>query len=90
MKDGVLWFRNLLRVPNNSALKKELLKETHDSALTTHPGNAKMYQDLKPYYWWTGMKKDVENYVACRLTYQRVKTEHQRPRGLLQPLPIPV
>jgi len=88
IKDGVLWFRNHLCVPNDSALKKELLKESHDSALTTHLGSTKMYQDLKPYYWWSRMKKDVANYVACCLTYQRVKTEHHRLGGLLQPLPI--
>ena len=81
-------FRNRLCVPNNHALKKKLLKESHDSALTTHPGSTKMYQDLKPYYWQSGMKKDVANYVAYCLTCQRVKTEHQRSGGLLQPLPI--
>ena len=90
IKDRVLWFRNRLCVPNNPALKKELLKESHDSTLTTHPGSTKMHQDLKPYYWWSGMKKDVANYVACCLTCQRVKMEHQRSGGLLQPLPIPV
>ena len=88
IKNGVLWFRNRFCVPNDSALKKKLLKESHESALTTHPGITKMYQDLKPYYWWTGMKKDIANYVACCLTCQRVKTKHQRPRDLLQPLPI--
>jgi len=47
LKDGVLWFRNRLCVPNDSELKKELLKESYDSALSTHPGSKKMYQDLK-------------------------------------------
>jgi len=89
-KDGVLWFRNRLCVPNDPELKKELLKKSHDSALSTHPGSTKMYQDLKLHYWLVGIKKDIADYVACCLTYQRVKTEHQRPRGLIQPLPIPV
>ena len=31
LKDGVLWFQNRLCVPNNLELKKELLKEAHDS-----------------------------------------------------------
>jgi len=34
------------------------------------------------------MKKDVTNYVACCLTCQRIKMEHERREGLLQPLPI--
>jgi len=49
-----------------------------------------MYQDLKPYYWWMGMKRDIADFVASCLTYQKVKIDHQRPEGLLQPLPIPV
>ena len=48
-----------------------------------------MYQDLKEYYWWYGMKYDIAEYVALCDICQRVKTEHQRPAGLLQPLKIP-
>jgi hypothetical protein len=35
------------------------------------------------------MKRDVAEYVALYDTCQRVKAEHQRPAGLLQPLKIP-
>jgi hypothetical protein len=35
------------------------------------------------------MKQDVTEYVALCDTCQRVKMEHQRPAGLLQPLKIP-
>jgi transposase InsO family protein len=48
-----------------------------------------MYKDLKTQYWWYGMKRDVAKYVALCDTCQRVKAEHQRPAGLLQPLKIP-
>jgi hypothetical protein len=36
------------------------------------------------------MKDDIASYVAHCDTCQRVKAEHQRPAGLLQPLDIPV
>jgi len=90
VQEGILKFRNRLCVPKNPELKRELLKELHDSTLSTHPGSTKMYQDLKSHYWWSGMKKDIADYVARCLTCQRVETEHQKPGGLLQPLPIPV
>ena len=35
------------------------------------------------------MKKEVAEYVTKCLTCQKVKAEHQRPRGELQPLEIP-
>ena len=48
-----------------------------------------MYLDLKEKYWWYGLKRDVAEYVALCDTCQRVKGEHQRPVGLLQPMKIP-
>ena len=35
------------------------------------------------------MKKDIAEYVAVCDVCQRVKAEHQKPAGLLHPLPIP-
>ncbi|WVZ84578.1 hypothetical protein U9M48_031601 [Paspalum notatum var. saurae] len=49
----------------------------------------KMYYDLKERFWWYGMKRAVAEYVAICDTCQRVKAEHQRPTGLLQPLKVP-
>ena len=88
LKNGMLWFQDRLCVPNIFELKKEILKEAHDSTLMTHPGNTKMYQDLKRNHWWTGMKMEVAKYVARCLTCQKVKIEHQKPGGLVSPLPI--
>ncbi|WVZ90376.1 hypothetical protein U9M48_036683 [Paspalum notatum var. saurae] len=48
-----------------------------------------MYHDLKERLRWYGMKRAVAEYVAVCDTCQRVKAEHQRPAGLLQPLKIP-
>jgi hypothetical protein len=48
-----------------------------------------MYQDLKGYYWWPGMKTDVAEYVNKCLTCSNVKAEHQRPSGLLEQPKIP-
>ena len=64
VKEGVLRVRDHLCVPKNAELRKELLKESHDSTLSTHPGSTKMYHDLKSYYWWPGMKKDIVDYVT--------------------------
>jgi hypothetical protein len=47
-----------------------------------------MYQDLKTRYWWHNMKQDIAEYISLYNTCQRVKAEHQRPPGLLQPLKI--
>jgi hypothetical protein len=45
--------------------------------------------DLKGRFWWRNMKRDVAKYIALCDVCNRVKAEHQKPVGLLQPLPIP-
>jgi hypothetical protein len=54
-----------------------------------HPGETKVYQDMKKQFWWNGMIRDISQFVAKCLTCQRVKAEHKRSRGLLRPLPVP-
>jgi hypothetical protein len=65
------------------------MDEAHHSKLSIHPGSSKMYQELRPRYWWTKMKKEIAAYVARCDTRCRVKALHMRPAGLLQPLSVP-
>ena len=74
-----LWFEDHIYVPNDPEIRKLILQEAHDSPYPIHPGNTKMYLDLKDTFWWTGMKKDIAAYVAVYEVCQRVKAEHQKP-----------
>jgi hypothetical protein len=87
-EERALWFRNHLCMPKGEA-RGILLDEAHNSAYSIHPRTTKMYLDIKTRYWWRGMKKEKAQYVARCDTCQRTKAEHQRPAGLLQPLPVP-
>ncbi|WVZ90038.1 LOW QUALITY PROTEIN: hypothetical protein U9M48_036371 [Paspalum notatum var. saurae] len=84
-----LWYKNRICVPNVDSIRKLILSEAHDTAYSIHPGSTKMYYDLKERFWWYGMKRAVAEYVAICDTCQRVKAEHQRQAGLLQPLKVP-
>src|SRR6187401_58385 len=86
---GVVFFENRLVVPKNQHLRQLILKEAHESPLTIHPGSTKMYQDLRQRFWWTRMKREIDQFIANCDVYRRVKAEHQRPAGTLQPLAIP-
>ncbi|WVZ70514.1 hypothetical protein U9M48_019175 [Paspalum notatum var. saurae] len=88
-EQGTVWYKNRICVPDVESIKKLILSEVHDTAYSIHPGSTKMYHDLKERFWWYGMKRAVAEYVAVCDTCQRVKAEHQRPAGLLQPLKIP-
>ncbi|RVW72772.1 Transposon Tf2-12 polyprotein [Vitis vinifera] len=87
--DEILRFGTRLCVPNDEDLRRELLEEAHRSKFAIHPGGTKMYKDLRQNYWWSGMKRDIAQFVAQCLVCQQVKAEHQRPVRSLQPLAIP-
>ena len=61
---GVVWFDDCLVVPKNRELKNRIMDEAHLSKLSIHQGSSKMYQDLRPRFWWTKMKKEIAAYVA--------------------------
>jgi hypothetical protein len=86
---GVMYFRDRLCVPNDKELKKKILDKGPKCQYTIYPRETKMNQDLKKVYWWPRMKKDLTHYVSICVTCQKVKAEHKKSAGLLQPLPIP-
>ncbi|KAG8498138.1 hypothetical protein CXB51_007053 [Gossypium anomalum] len=86
--DGCLLFKGRVCVPQNSELIQKILREAHSSTMSVHPGSNKMYNDLKKMYWWSGMKRDISEFVSRCLICQQVKAEHQVPSGLLQPITI--
>ena len=82
-----LFFEDRIVVPKGD-LRKVIMNEAHNSLLSIHPGSPKMYHDLKQSYWWTRMKREIAQFVNECDVCRRVKAEHQRPAGLLQPLAI--
>ncbi|GJZ47475.1 putative reverse transcriptase domain-containing protein [Tanacetum coccineum] len=76
-----------VRKENLGRLIKQIFKFRPDG--TRCFGN-RMYQDLKPLYWWPNMKAEIATYVSKCLTCAKVKAEHQKTSGLLQQSEIPV
>ncbi|KAL0322385.1 UNVERIFIED_CONTAM: Transposon Tf2-11 polyprotein [Sesamum calycinum] len=77
--DGMLLNGKRICVPDVEELRTEIMHEAHYAPYAMHPGSTKMYRDLRPYYWWLTMKKDVAEFVARCLNCQQVKAEHQAP-----------
>ncbi|GJU95771.1 reverse transcriptase domain-containing protein [Tanacetum coccineum] len=88
--DGTRCFGNRVWFPRFGGLRDLVMHESHKSKYSIHPGSDKMYQDLKPLYWWSNMKADIATYVSKCLTCAKVKVENQKPSGLLQQPEIPV
>ena len=56
--------RKFICVPKDSEIRKLIFQEAHESPYSIHPGNTKMYEDLKERFWWTNMKRDIAEYIA--------------------------
>ncbi|GJW41004.1 putative reverse transcriptase domain-containing protein [Tanacetum coccineum] len=87
--DGTLCLNGRSWLPCYGDLRTVIMHESHKSKYSIHPRSDKMYQDMKKLYWWPNMKAEIATYVSKCLMCARVKTEHQRPLGLLVQPEIP-
>lgn len=54
-----------------------------------HSGNLATYHRVKQLFAWPGLRQSVHNFVQACDVCQRVKSEHIKLPGLLQPLEVP-
>ena len=72
--------RNLIVVPAKRV--RDVLYAMHD--VSTHIGQTRTLLNIRQYYYWPGMSKDVEVYVkSCDICQRRNKTNKKAP---LQPI----
>ena len=88
-RDGTMKFKGRWCVPDKDDLKQRIMSEAHNTPYSVHPGGDKLYKDLKQQFWRPGMKWETTEFVAKCLVCQKVKIEHKRPGGLMQPLEVP-
>ncbi|GJU42720.1 reverse transcriptase domain-containing protein [Tanacetum coccineum] len=88
--DGTLCLNGRSWIPCRGNLRELIMRESHKSKYSVHPGSDKMYQDLKKLYRWPNMKTEISTYVSKCLTCAKVKAEYQKPSGLLVQPMIPV
>ncbi|XP_057975305.1 uncharacterized protein LOC131162718 [Malania oleifera] len=74
--NGALRFRTRLCVPTEDNIRRTILKEAHRSLYIVHLGNTKMYRDLREYFWRSGIKREIAEFVQQYLTCKQLKAEH--------------
>jgi hypothetical protein len=87
--DGLFYKHGLLVVPNDAALRKQVIAQHHGPPYSGHWGVRKTAESLLRFYWWPGLAKEVKQFVQVCDACQRNKSSTTKPSGLLQPLPIP-
>nr|GEW46822.1 hypothetical protein [Tanacetum cinerariifolium] len=61
--DGTRCFENHVWFPLFGGLRDLVMHESDKSKYFIHLGSDKMYQYLKPLYWWPNMKADITTYI---------------------------
>ncbi|XP_064479233.1 protein NYNRIN-like [Ornithodoros turicata] len=83
--DGVLWHvggdAKLLWLPQQ--LRSEILHLGHDHPLSGHMGYFKTYKRIRQHHFWLGMRADVSRYVRACGVCQRMKSNRQKPKGMM-------
>ena len=89
VEDNLLYTKGRrLYVPKWGSIRRNLIKECHDTKWVGHPGQRRTRALLKLAYYRHQIGDEVEAYVRTCLMCQQDKVKQRQPRGLLEPLPI--
>jgi len=84
IKKGMLFFKDRCYIPPHEELRREVVKQYHDSLPGRHPGHFKTLELIRRYYWWPGMTVFVKNYIAgCTICQQIKINTHPSSSGLI-------
>lgn len=89
LENGMLMMRKRICLLGDKALKDEVFNRSAWIKTYRSYWEHQDVKDLKEYYWWPRMKREIVEYMVKYAICQQVKVEHQRPTGPLQPLLIP-
>jgi hypothetical protein len=83
---GMVAMEGCLYIPASSPLLQEIVAIVHDDG---HEGVLRTLHRLRRDFHFPKMRRVVQDFVKACGTCQKFKSDHLRPAGLLQPLPIP-
>jgi len=88
-KEGLLYYKNRLYIPNNKELQTTIAKGCHDSQVAGHFGQEKTVEIVTMNFYWKGLPAWINDYVRSCDECQHNKSPRPALYELLQPLQIP-
>jgi hypothetical protein len=85
---GLLYFQKRLQIPNDEAIRNEILESEHDHPTAGHFGQRKTTELISRNFYWPNMEETINNYVRTCDSCQRNKSRRHAKYGLLQPLEL--
>ena len=68
-QEEMLVMKAKICVPNVDDLRKVIMEEAHCFDYAMHPDSTKMYRTIKKNYWWSGVKRDIAEFVSKCLVW---------------------
>ena len=88
-RDNLLWRDHRLYIPDDTALKYDILYWHHDVPWCAHLGIEKTMALVERGFYWPGMSGDIREYIRTCHKCQANKTDRRVARPPLTPLPSP-
>jgi len=88
-KDGLLYYKNRLYIPDNEALQTEIAQGSHDSLVAGHFGQEKTIEIVTRDFYLKKLADWIRDYVRSCDECQHSKSPRHAKYGLLQPLEVP-
>jgi hypothetical protein len=90
LKDRIFYDENgKIYVPEDQALRLDILKLHHDTPIAGHSGREKTLELVQRSYTWPGMSTSVKEYTNRCERCARMKPSNLAPPGKLRPLELP-
>ena len=80
-----LFYKGKNYVPQDSSLRRDIVRTFHDHETAGHPGELETYNSIRQHYWWPGLRTFVKNYVKGCGVCQQFKID----RNLSKPAFVP-
>jgi len=88
-KDGLLYYKNCLYIPEDEALQTEIAQGCNDSLVAGHFGEEKTMEIVTRDFYRKKLADRIRDYVRSCDECQRSKSPRHAKYGLLQPLEAP-
>ena len=88
IQNEILYHDSQLWVSFNELLQMNLIREMHDQSSVDHSDILRTVKIIKRNYYWSSMRKTIDQYIQNCYVCQRSKTSRDKSNDLLQSLPI--
>jgi len=89
IKEGLLYRKGILWIPEEGNLKNLILRSEHDTKIAGHMGQDKTIELIRRNFWWSKMNERIIDFVRSCPECQKNKAAWYQLYGLSSPLELP-